>query len=306
MNPIKNILKASSLMVILLVTGSACRRDISYELAYEGNRLVINGVISPQRTVAVSITRSNAPSGEAPPDLSVPDATVLLYENSLMVEQLVHRQQGQYISASGFKPRPGNEYSLQVTAPDLPPAQTAPAIVPNDFTLESFSYRTGLSSYFNPSKPATEVEINLQDSAQTIDYYQVEIAARYNGETIAPTTWLVGATEEAGQPCTSFSNGSVVYRDNCFNGTTYRSIIGVQTRGFVLQSGQELEEVDYQRLTVRVQRISEDYYRYLETAVLNQGITLAFFEPAFLHSNVEGGFGIWAAANEKEIVISLD
>jgi hypothetical protein len=300
-----HIIQVYLLPACLLIAAGACRRDIDYDLAYEGDRLVVNGLISPQQTAAVSVSRSNAPSGQAPPDLSVTGATVLLYENAVLLEQLVHGQRGQYASPSGFKPRAGNAYFVQVTAPGLPPAQTALARVPNALQLESYSYRTGLNSYLNPSEPAAEVEITLLDSAQTADYYQVEIAALYNGVARGVSTWLVGETEEAGQPCVRLNNSSVTYRDDCFNGTTYRSIIGVETRGIVLQNGQEPVEVDYQRLRVRVRRISADYYRYLETTDLNEGIGLAFFEPTFQHANVEGGFGIWAAANEQELVFNL-
>jgi hypothetical protein len=149
------------------------------------------------------------------------------------------------------------------------------------------------------------LEITLQDSAHTVDYYRVEIRARYNQATLLPTIWLVGETEEAGQPCTRFTNGSFIYRDHCFNGQTYRSIIGAETRGIVTQNSQDFNEVDFQQLNVRVQRISETYYRYLESNDLNQGIGLAFFELTFLHSNVTGGFGIWAAVNEQEKVVTL-
>jgi hypothetical protein len=294
------------ILSLLVIISSGCRREIDYELAYPGDRLVINGVISPQRIVTVNISRSNAPSGEAPPDLSVTDATVRLYENSLLIETLMHRQKGQYESPSGFKTQPGKQYTLQVTASGFPPAETSPAIVPDDFVLENYLYRTGIKFYLNPSKPAAEVEITIQDPAGTVDFYQIEVTGIYNNENFDLSNWLVGETEEAKQPCTLLTNNSVIYRDNCFNGTTYRSIIGVETSGFITEQGNpELKEVNYQKLRVRLQRISADYYRYLETADLNEGIELAFFEPSFLYSNVKGGLGIWAAANEKEIIILL-
>ena len=301
-----NKLLAAAFILSFLVVTSSCRRDIDYELAYLGDRLVINGVISPQRVVAVNISRSNAPSGEAPPELFLTDATVLLYENAVLVEKLTHQQKGEYRSPSRFKPQPGQQYTLQVTAPGLPFAETAPALVPDELQLESYTYRTGLNSKYNPSKPAAEVELVFQDAAGTINYYQIEVLGLFNNETRVPFTWLVGETEEAKQPCTLLTNGSVIYRDNCFSGSTYRSVIGLETSGFIIQPGNpDLEEVDYQKLRIRLQRISTDYYRYLESAELNEGIELAFFEPTFLYSNIKGGFGIWAAANETEFDISL-
>jgi hypothetical protein len=119
------------------------------------------------------------------------------------------------------------------------------------------------------------------------------------------STWLVGETEEAGQPCVRLNNSSVTYRDDCFNGTTYRSIIGVETRGIVLQNGQEPVEVDYQRLRVRVRRISADYYRYLETTDLNEGIGLASLNQPFSTPMWKEGLASGRAANEQELVFNL-
>jgi len=303
----KNKLPAVLLILSLLeIIASGCTRDIDYELAYSGDRLVINGVISPQSIVSVNISRSNAPSGEAPPDLFVTDATVLLYENALLIEKLMHQQKGQYESTSGFKPQPGKQYTLQVTAPGLPPAETLPAIIPDEFMLESYTHRAGLKSYYNPSQPGAEVDITFRDAANTVGYYRIEVVGLYNNEPLYPNNWLVGETRDVKHPCTNIVNRSVIYRDNCFSGTTYRSIIGLETRRFITEQGNpNLIEVDSQKLRIRLQRISADYYRYLESADFYPGIELAFFEPTFLYSNIKGGLGIWAAANEKEIIINL-
>jgi len=303
----KNKLSAALLVLSLLTKiTSGCTRDIDYELAYPGDRLVINGVISPQSIVSVNISRSNAPSGEAPPELSVTNATVMLYENALLIEKLTYRQKGQYESASGFKPQPGKQYSLQVTAPGLPPAETTPAIVPDEFMLESYTHRAGLKSYYNPTQPAAEVDITFRDAAGTVDYYRIEVVGLYNNEPLYPNSWLVGDTRDVKHPCTNITKSGVIYRDNCFSGTSYRSIIGLETRRLITEQGNpDFIEVDSQKLRIRLQRISADYYRYLESADFDPGIELAFFEPTFLYSNIKGGLGIWGAANEKDIIINL-
>jgi len=284
------------LALFLLPLQVSCSRPFDLDLPYEGDRLVLNGVLVHGQLIEVNVSRSNAPTGFAPADLSVNHAMVSVYSDDTFLCTLTPFAKGRYASADQ-RAQKGTKYRIEVVAAGFPSVQ-ASTVVPQGFTLDTVRFRT-INSELNPAEIGTEIQAVIADNGLTKDFYSIAVTGLTDGSTEVgrPTRWIPQAVEEMETPCNYERRSVTLYDDRCFNGTIASLAVGVENRAsFFNQPFGSRGELRF--LMVRLQKISPELFRYHFSNTFIGGIELAFFEPDFLYSNVTNGFGVLGSANE--------
>lgn len=308
------------IQLVILVALAACSKDLDVELPYAGDQLVINGVLTPGQLIRLRVSKTAPVSGNLTDNLGLADATVALYEDSVFRETLRHTEQGTYVSPSGYEPVAGRSYFVRVSAEGFAPAETRPERVPLPFTLNTYAFDEAIQSSLNSQYPARKLTLTFSDDPNGEDYYSIEIRGYSQGYELGINAYYLDVPFDAADPCgfLSGNGGDLQYNltDICFNGATRQVNFGVETSGspsaeyraaFPDRAGVfgSFGEIDCDQITVSVKKITKSYYEYLKTNSQPEGAFLAFIEPYVLHSNVTGGLGLLAAANEYKLAIKL-
>jgi Domain of unknown function (DUF4249) len=110
-------MKKIILFISFFILFLACReKEIEYELPFEGEKLVVIGVLNPDESFNVKVSHTWTPTGIVPKNTFVNDATVIVLENGKLREQLMLDKEGKYVSSKGLKPLLGQKYSVEVSS----------------------------------------------------------------------------------------------------------------------------------------------------------------------------------------------
>src|SRR5690606_31620872 len=89
------------LLLLAAVLLPGCSKDLDYELPYVGEKLVINGTLSPDSVVSLRVSKTMPVSGDFRSNLRLADAQVAFFEEGVFLENLLHTTDGTYRSSSG-------------------------------------------------------------------------------------------------------------------------------------------------------------------------------------------------------------
>lgn len=264
---------------ILFLLFTSCEKYIDFDAEITQPKLVINGIINPDSTFNVHVSKSLSVIDNA--DLSVVEtATVeILDENGAVYETLVYDFNGFYKGV--LTPQLNESYSIEVTAPDYDLA-TASTNIPALVDLSSVD-TLGVEDV-NGYKEL-ELTITFQDLPNERNYYILEVYSTdlVSGQVYQYPMTLRSDDVTLGLDKDGYSD-AVYFSDELFDGETKELIIYVEdTRSYD----------DY--IEVRMTSITEDLERYARTNQAYQnGQGNAFAQPVQVFTNVEGGFGIFA------------
>ena len=268
-------------------------------MPYEGEQLVMNGLLIPEQVVTVSVSRTAPVIGRIQNDLAVENATVSLFQADQLVERLRHTGGGMYTSPSEFTPQVGQTYHFTIER-DREKLVTDHQTVPAAPMVTEFRYQAGAVLPLNDSSKAGGLYLTMIDTLPQ-GFYSVDVRGFRLTEEVAINVWALNETEEVASACGFVGgNNTFDFSKSCFADNVYQAQYGVEATGFL--NG---EKVDCTRLEILVTKISEDYYQYLETSVQPEGIDLAFTEPQVVYSNVLGGYGIVGAAHPVTFTVEL-
>jgi hypothetical protein len=282
-----------------------CQRDLGVELPFEGNKLVIYGLISADSAVSVKIDKTSSPTGTFMYGEGVNEAVVALFEEDVFVENLTHTIKGIYRSPSGFKPKVGKGYSLKVMAEGFPPAETAVEVIPRKVTITNILFQDTVSSPFT-GETAQRLRFTFTDDEQEGELYYGRIEGQYQGKFVALNTFRPDRPLEGSEDICSFKSedNQYILSDICFNGQSFTFDIGVATSG-ALQDNTGTDKrlgqnVECDQIFLRFRKISKAYRNYLYRAGWeDEGFFKAFTTPVREYTNVKGGYGLWAAYSEE-------
>lgn len=292
-----------SLLALLAAVASACSTPFEVELPEEP-RLVIESLFAADSLLTLDIGLSEPLQRPAPGGVNdVTDATVLLYEDGAFVDEAVYVQNRlRYVS--DVVPRAGRTYRVRVEAPGFPPAEAEETVpLPRPFTVEV--ERGPARSRFDDR--IDDVTVRFEDPAGP-DYYALyglverRLPERPDATQFFPLSFrsadpaladgdleaLLGETDNPFYVQAFFS-------DRPFEGSAVEVLLRVRRLGE--ESSGQVETIDRLRLAT----LSETYYRYQRA--LAQGQANPFGEPVRIPSNVEGGYGIFAAFAASERVL---
>ncbi|CAA9292222.1 MAG: hypothetical protein AVDCRST_MAG56-4719 [uncultured Cytophagales bacterium] len=285
---------------------AACQRDLDVALPYEGDRLIIYGLLTADSVVSVRIDKTAPPTGTFLFADSVPDATAALFENGVFVENLQYAGREIYRSPSGFRPKAGSEYFLRVSAPGLPDAETEPQVVPAGVQMEQYVLGDTIANLFLGD--ARRLTFSFRDDEKEGEFYNAHIIGEYKGNFVALNTFVADRPLEASEDLCGFRSeeNRYVLQDICFNGQSFSYDIGVATKGPIQGwAGTDKrpgQEVACDRILLRFKKITKAYRDYLYVGGREQGGFLsAFALPIREYTNVKGGYGLWAAYSEQVV-----
>lgn len=281
----------------------ACTKDLGIDLPYEGDRLVLYGVLSPDSIATLRVSQTYPTTGRYLYGRWVVTAVVRLYEDSVFVEQLRHQSEGRYVSASNFKPQPGRLYHYTVSNAGFPDVQSTPERVPEPIRIDRYQFGESIPAAINPGKPARKLICQFTDAKQPGDYYAVRVVGYNRNQRVAVNSFGLDRPDEFEDGCGFHGTGqSNEYNlsDVCFNGQTTMVRIGVELEGPIQPRGPN-GEVD--KVVLILRRANRGYFEYNRTFNAGEGFLQAFQPPQVRYSNVRGGYGIILAYGKDEVTI---
>lgn len=319
-------------MWAVLLAGAASLAGCDFEQvidlpmpAYEP-RLVVGAFPTPDSVFTARVGRTVSALDSGPRyqgRLLVRNARVaLLAEDGTWLDSLRYvpgaweGQGGMYRSARGLAPTPGAAYRLVVEAPGYPAVRAAtvlPEPVPFTATLlgehageyGERRYRIAVSFVDPPGARTYHLRIAqavaLDDGATRQSPLSFESTDPILRRGFAELDEGVDFDFEPGGRRYPFYNGAL-FRNATFAGEPRTITLEARTYGggfYNLAAGSPTPQ-----LTVTLSTLSADYTRYQQTLALqDRSGDNPFVEPVPLHSNVEGGHGVFAGYAEHAAVV---
>jgi hypothetical protein len=291
----------ASILSALAGAFMSCEKAIDIDVPYEEPKLVMNGYLNPDSSFSMQLSRSKFILDRAELK-NVEDARLSLFEGERKLGQLKHVQEGFY-ELAGIKPEPGKTYRIKaeragfksVQATEKSSSFVVPAAVKAAREELQDDYQYDNSYRINFKIPDPEEETNFY----MLRAFEKRTGHWYdqNGElTEDYTYWNVLQIEspDPGLEEVCVNNCDMLLSDIYFNGKTYE----VQLTGTSYSWGSE-EEIE---VYISLFNISEAAYLYYKTVDQSQQAEGdPFAEPVRVYSNVEGGYGVWAAVSGKMV-----
>ncbi len=269
---------------------ASCEKYIDFDEEIKQPKLVINGVINPDSTFDIHISRSLSVLDNA--DLSiVENATVnILSENGSVYETLAYDYEGHYLGT--LQPENDEVYTVEVTAPNFDPV-SATTHIPSLIDLSSVD-TLGVEDVNGFQE--LQLTITFQDVPNESNFYMLEV---YAADIVSGQIYLYPMTMRSDDVTLGLEedgySDQILFSDELFDGDQKTLIIYVEdTRDYD----------DY--IEIRMTSITEDLQRYAITQNAyenNRGNPFA--QPVQVYSNVEGGFGIFGGYQVSRKKISF-
>jgi len=311
-------MKHALIGIILCIILSGCETIIDLDVpgGYQP-RLVVNSTFTPANVWSLALTQS-APFGDTrfSDDLIVPNANVIILgEDDFRDTLKFFPDEGVYQSVYENRPQKGETYHLKITAPgfaDVEATSHVPILTANLLSIDSdiikFEYSNDIASF--------KVRINIDDqpgenyyrlalyqvvsecSSYTIDEEAENDASPdslyfeyHNFQSNSPL--LHAYPESVDDPTYSLSEDSyrrAFFSDKLFEGTT---------REFSITSTYSLTDSTGNYFMIEVALLSNDIFAYERTVGLHDSLVdypnVTQRNPVVVYSNVQNGFGIFAA-----------
>ena len=336
----KQIRLLSGLVFLLLLV--SCEKDIEFSGEITEPLLVVNSLATPDSIITVKVTESRFFLSNGYTFEPVTDATVKLFINGVFNQEMEHVSDGIY--ESDFKPVSGERIHLEISAPGFDPVESE-VLVPEKTSIISIDTTISLSdsypmlngNYYGSGSNSTiiydtigyyynneyNITMNFKDPSEEVNYYRLAVMAKktFDDGTINESysffefTDIVSGNSTANENSIfdfqSTNNTYNVFSDELFNGNEYplkfkvnQSVInykpGFEGQGYYERNPEKVE------LLIDLQSVSKSYYLYMKTLSSYTGESNFFSEPVQIHSNIEGGIGIFGSytRNIKSIVLT--
>ena len=307
----------------------SCYKDIDMEKYRPEPDLVLNGVISADTTVMISISRTKFFTDTGRYEI-VSDADVSLSINGIFREYMRWTADESFygggVYLSDYKPKTGDIVRIDVTTPSYGEAwveETMPAKVQIEDIAFShrliYDHKTqGPDENDNWVEiPTMEItyRITFTDNAATTNYYMIRIENS--------THWGTGNFDYSSDPVfveqvsvvdglfgdnTIMGQGGRSFTDNLFNGQCYTLAV----REAHPSSSPYYNYGPALGRRISLYAITESYFNYLtsmqraaDAANSTNLSTFGFTEPVRIFTNINGGVGIMATSHYDAVTIDL-
>ncbi len=281
------MLKKSAPFFLFLFLFHSCYKLIRIDLPeYEGELFVL-GIIEPDSTVGVSVSRT-VPLDE--PDEFLPyleGAEVVLYENGIAVDTLgfdvtVLRYTGDYI------PNDSSEYRIEVKHDGRTATGQTRFTAPPDVELISLrKTQVPVNGFF---EEVLEVQLLLRDNVHA-DYYAIQIK-----EKNQQGMYALYLTE------TSLNDPVVLNEAMYFDDEVFFSDELFKNEDYTLTLHYGLPSDGAEELIIEIfglERYAYLFYKYLQTGYDGPGVFGG--EPSAMPDNIEGGLGVFSSRRKTEL-----
>ena len=321
------------LLFILISCFISCEKTIEFKGTVTDPLLVLNSVLTPDSVVSIHLSQSRFYLGELAPFKHITDATVSVFVNGSLKEQLTSDAEGMYKGT--YFPKAGDEIKIEVKADgyDLVKSQT---VIPHASDIVSDSTVTIIEKeYVSPAQTNTtyisrernmQVQLKLKDNINEENYYYIKATQNFyrkdelvmnriielnlsevlknnitDGGNIFDEIFGEGGNTNRTDNLVSdfYINGKEILFDFSFS-DLLESIKYVN--GEITDDGNDDKEATVEYI-IEIGAFSKDMYQYVISA--NEAANskdVPFTEPVQVHSNIENGIGILGAYNSYRFV----
>jgi hypothetical protein len=289
--------KLSWIVLITLTTFSSCELIIDIDVPYEGDKIVLNGIQSPDLpwTVELTHTRYILEDTKLPfSTLTQGDVTLTGDDGSVQKLNIT----GPGIFTANAYPLEGHTYTIVAKSPgfeDVRAEMKMPfAVRIKNVVWDSTEVRPSPNPNFYWSSNM-KLDVTFDDPADAKNYYGILVVMN-----MTITYQQPNMPEPRTDSVTYFREVAILdpaigtdenrprrFSDNTFNGRTYTTHSDVQ-----LQSDPNAKVY---RIDVILVTVSEELFKYEESRNLYNSVEGdPFAQPVQVYSNVTNGFGIFA------------
>ncbi|HTE29740.1 MAG TPA: DUF4249 family protein, partial [Chryseolinea sp.] len=205
-------------IILLSLAGSSCETVLDVDVPFDQSSLVINSIFNADDTWSAVLT-ANGSIYLKYNIQPVKNASVLVYENDMLVDSLEHYGDGYYRSSTG-KPLDGHEYEFRASADGFETA-IGHSNTPVPAAITDLTWKAGAED----GMPTTVFTIKFEDDPNVENFY--EIVMEYKQDYIDQES---GDVIQLGNPML-IKNGdeiaiqrddweySILLKDVSFNGT---------------------------------------------------------------------------------------
>jgi hypothetical protein len=288
----------------------SCSKEIEFDGQDFEKKLVLNGLICPDSLITIHLSRTNTILSD---EIQViENAIVSLYCNGKYIETLSYFKNGIYKSQSVF-PQPDSIYTITAEAEGYPIISSTDTIP----RIPGIIYGTHSSgnTFDEYGDPHHDYEITISDPPKK-NFYELFFIYQYspnefrNDYTISFQIYPVIADPVLRADSElDYWVFTYLFTDNFFNGTNYLMKNKFLAAGVQGKFTNQFVPTDYDKYAI-LRTTSLAYYNYRKSWIRhsnNQQIGNKIEEPLFMtligdptpmYSNVEGGYGIFAAYNQ--------
>ena len=301
----------NSILIIAITTilFSACEKILDIDIPDNRKHIVVNGIVNSDSLIQLQVSKSQNVL-DTDDILFLTNASVKLYANNTLIEDLIHADSGVYVS--NVIPEIGVDYKINVEYDNLKSVnahimlQNPAEIISIDTIIELLDnvYEGGESYGDEGLYQQYEIhyEVRIADTGNSNDYYFLALSRLqpiYDYENEIPV--ITGYEEmieyyDSNDPVFRGSNNEYtldkmygkVFSDEIFNGKEYN--IDISTNYFKDEFQEEPAKIYIKLLTV-----NSDIYRYITSFNLNQQSKYdPFAQPVQIYSNIENGLGLFS------------
>lgn len=294
--------KALLLLIIVSAFTAGCEKEIPFDERDARTRIVLYSFLVPGDQIEVSLTESqsilvNSWVDEHPP---VEGANIKVYKNGVLLgtmtevstpDETIYTLAQEIVEA-------GATYRFEVEHSKLEGVESftrVPAEAP------AFSAAVVDSSLYEWT---LEVEVSPMSGKQ---HYILDLIWEYDDFNVSyEPIWFNSTDPFLSTPYTYYDptdpnkyfDGEAYFTDDHFEDAPYK----FRVKFYVGEWAQE----NYEGLHVRIKNVSEDYYLFKYSSLLQQWTDGdPFAQPAVVHNNVENGIGCVGSMNPGTVVIDF-
>jgi len=274
--------------IIILLTTYSCEDDIKLDLNPDSPVMVVNALAGNDSLVRVHVSLSKQLQ-ENDAQKTLTDATLSIYEEGKLLGKLKTAEDGWYEIQSRFQAN--LNYRVVVNHPQYE-SISAETRIPSEIKISDCK--------MTKSETAYHFQLEFQDKSYSKDYYMILL--------YAVTNEVINDENYQQNILLSYYSEDIIFEDNLLENTTdlERNLLkGSLCFSDYNNNGEKFDISFYapidssamEILTFKVTllHISKDYYAYERSKIMiSNREDLPFYKKINLHSNINGGAGIFA------------
>ena len=270
-----------------------CSQNIDITLPYEGKKLVMLCILSPDRVLSAQIDQTYPPTGNII-FKTVSNAVIEVYENDKLIELLTHTKNGIYESAKRLRPKIGYTYKIKARATGFPDLESDGAMIPLTPQVKNATF-TRINGNI--------LSLKIEDYPNQENQYSIQVLGTYQGNRVATNASNLSRPDGISDNCGFRGNqNNFYYRDVCFDGNVLEASYSTTLYGTVqiVNSKGNYENKDCDQVFLIIRNVGKayfDYYKFYPP----EDIELAFREPVSRFYNLKGGYGLFSVYTEVSI-----
>ena len=267
-----------------------CEGTVEFPGAPSRSELVVTSEFSAESPWVVIVQRTVGFDEVVTFPASVQNATVTIEGDDGSRVELEHKGGGFYHS-NCCKPQAGVTYQLQVEAKGFEPV-SAIDMLPEPAKIQDMRM-TSVNAEWGPTK---RLEVDFKDDGSTVNFYELSVLWNLRWSEVEFTV----LNAEIQDQLNDYALGSIfepdldkiyahrmLLHDKAFDSREFTLILETYPSNGIAELGGGL--------SVKMRTVSEAYYRYRRSQVLQNNATSdPFAEPVEVRSNVRGGLGMFA------------